>query len=347
MQRQDQAQLLPPFRRNPRLSIRPDAVLRTDIWSEPPPRRRGQPPAAETLPVWAVVTLFDPVIESMPTAPEQLMDSSLYTRLASMAIGGAWIVWNSEAEWQAGKPGTVEFLAAGHGFGPDLIEIAASAVERPLVVGKAVSRARNLFERNGGTILPSGAAVRFRKSQGEDARYAPGENLVKRVAVGSFNGNDSAVLPRYRRETNRFAEDPQKVQQDAVKANPGVRRNPPFMHRKRRPDGIECLEVAIPGSMATLDIEFSVTDWNRPSAPKSVRILPKSRGNYGTIVQDLTGRWLTQEDVLAAAVEAEENARTMTRAYPRHKYETAARYYRGLSEALIELAQMAQAGWRG
>lgn len=334
-----------PAKINPRLTIRPDAVLRVDTWSEPPPRRRGEP-APDVLPVWSVVTLFDPCIESMPIEPEQLMDSELYTRLASLAIGGAWVTWPSEAAWKAGQPGVVEFLASGQGFGPDIIEIVASATGHPLILGNAVSRARRLFDRNGGAIQPSSKANLFRRACGEDARYAPGENLVKRVAAGAYNGNDSAVLPRYRKAMDRFTEDPGKVQQDAVKANPKTRRNPLSMHRKQGPDGVECLEVAIPGSMATLDIEFSVTDWSRPGAPKSVRILPESRGNYGAIVKDLTGRWLTQEDILAAAVEAENDARAMAQAYPRYKYETAARYYRGLSDTFMELAQMMQTGWR-
>jgi hypothetical protein len=123
------------------------------------------------------------------------------------------------------------------------------------------------------------------------------------------------------------------------------RRNPLEAYRQTAPDGTTFQRVYV-GRDATLDIEFSQTDWSRPGAPKTVRVLPSSRGHRGTLVRNLTNRWSTADEVLTAAVAAEASADDMLNAYPRYEYRDAAHYYEGLTEVLTDLASSLQRGWR-
>ena len=123
------------------------------------------------------------------------------------------------------------------------------------------------------------------------------------------------------------------------------RRNPLEAYQQRAPDGTTFRRVYVDRD-ATLDIEFSQTDWSRPGAPKTVRILPSSRGHRGALVRNLTNRWSTADDVLTAAVAAEASADDMFNAYPRYQYRDAAHYYEALTEVLTEIAATLQRGWR-
>lgn len=129
-----------------------------------------------------------------------------------------------------------------------------------------------------------------------------------------------------------------------VAFNP-LRRNPLEAYQQRAPDGTTFQRVCVDRD-ATLDIEFSQTDWSRPGAPKTVRILPSSRGHRGSLVRNLTNRWNTADDVLTAAVAAEASADDMLNAYPRYEYRDAAHYYEALTEVLTDLASSLQKGWR-
>jgi hypothetical protein len=124
-----------------------------------------------------------------------------------------------------------------------------------------------------------------------------------------------------------------------------ARRNPLEAYRQTAPDGTTFQRVYV-GRDATLDIEFSQTDWSHPGAPKTVRVLPSSRGHLGTLVRNLTNRRSTADEVLTAAVAAEASADDMFNAYPQYEFRSAARYYEALTEVLTEIAATLQRGWR-
>jgi hypothetical protein len=130
-----------------------------------------------------------------------------------------------------------------------------------------------------------------------------------------------------------------------IKSAFAVKRNPLEAYRQTAPDGTTFQRVYV-GRDATLDIEFSQTDWSHPGAPKTVRILPSSRGHLGTLVRNLTNHWSTADEVLTAAVAAEASADDMFNAYPQYEFRSAARYYEALTEVLTDLAASLQRGWR-
>lgn len=135
------------------------------------------------------------------------------------------------------------------------------------------------------------------------------------------------------------------------------RRNPLDAYRKQSLDGEVYFSVPFANHMATLDVQFSETDWSRPGAPKTLRVLRTSHmaqrpqhgdlGHYGTLVRRLADAGpLTSDDLLNAAISAEEAAERMFTSYPQYRYRDAAHYYEGLAEVLTDLASSLQAGWR-
>jgi hypothetical protein len=150
----------------------------------------------------------------------------------------------------------------------------------------------------------------------------------------------------YARKKGTSARPPKPVYTREYLASKGMkRRNPLEAYQQRAPDGTTFQRVYV-GRDATLDIEFSQTDWSHPGAPKTVRILPSSRGHRGVLVRNLTNRWSTADEVLTAAVAAEASADDMFSAYPRYEYRDAAHYYEALTEVLTEIAATLQRGWR-
>ena len=119
------------------------------------------------------------------------------------------------------------------------------------------------------------------------------------------------------------------------------------MYSRTGSDGRPYSVIYVPGTYSSeVHVQFSETDWSRPGAPKTLRILPSSVGNRGVIVRDLMGHSLTSDDLLNAAISAEEAAERMFTSYPQYQYRDAAHYYEGLAEVLTDLASSLQAGWR-
>jgi len=136
-----------------------------------------------------------------------------------------------------------------------------------------------------------------------------------------------------------------------------MRENPLEAYRKQSLDGEVYFSVPFANHTATLDVQFSETDWSRPGAPKTLRVLRTSHmaqrpqhgdlGHYGTLVRRLADAGpLTSDDLLNAAISAEEAAERMFTSYPQYRYRDAAHYYEGLAEVLTDLASSLQAGWR-
>lgn len=125
------------------------------------------------------------------------------------------------------------------------------------------------------------------------------------------------------------------------------RRNPASVYSHTGSDGRPYSVIYVPGTYASeVHVQFSETDWSRPGAPKTLRILPSSVGNRGVLVRDLMGRSLTSDDLLNAAVAAEAAAEQMFDSYPQYRYRDAAHYYEGLTEVFTDLAATLQKGWR-
>ena len=111
--------------------------------------------------------------------------------------------------------GKVEYIAAGSGFGPDILEAAADLFKRPLVLGAGWHPAIQLFKRYGGTVTPRGVS-HFQPLQRNDPRALPAKYDVKNMASDAYNRRDLGwgVLPRYQTDAARFQEDPAKLAAD-------------------------------------------------------------------------------------------------------------------------------------
>lgn len=162
-------------------------------------------------------TFFDPEVDRDPRelSEDDFWDDEMYKAYQRMGMGGVKAWWPSEAAWSSGEPGKVEYIAAGSGFGPDILEAAADLFERPLVLGKGWNPAIELFKRYGGTVIPREAS-RFRPVRRPDSRVGPGEFAVKTSASDAYNERNMGwgVLPRYQVDGDRFQEDPAKLAAD-------------------------------------------------------------------------------------------------------------------------------------
>lgn len=164
-----------------------------------------------------VATFYDPEVDRDRREFEQddFWDEGTDKFYKRMGMGGVWAWWPSQAGWAAGQPGTVEYIAAGNGFGPDILEAAADLFERSLVLGKGWSPTIALFKRYGGAVAPKGD-FRFLPVQRPDARLYSGMFAVKTAASDAYNSRDysEGILPRYQTDENRSVEDPAKLAAD-------------------------------------------------------------------------------------------------------------------------------------
>jgi len=211
--------MLRPLRVNPRLNpqrrLRQDArvlfrrqIQDVNMWDEPTPEGT----------FWLYVTFFDPAIDNDSrklTTADVYHNEDAEDLYRSMALGGVRAHWTSENAYLNGEPGVVEYLAAGNGFGPDIVEEAATIMRRPLVLGQGWSPAIRLFERYGGKVSPR-TGSNLKAVTHCDARTGPGFAAVKWAASDAYNNRDSAagILPRYRKSGDRWAEDPAKLDAD-------------------------------------------------------------------------------------------------------------------------------------
>jgi len=201
--------------------------VRVDLYKLPQP-----PPSTSLVPeiewetaehekpgvVWMEVTFYDPEVDSDPrqlSKADVLYDDAAKLFYRKMGMGGVKAWWPSEAAWSSGEPGKVEYIAAGSGFGPDILEAAADLFERSLVLGKGWYPAVELFKRYGGTVTPRGVH-QFQLLQRHDPRALPAKYDVKNMASDAYNERNMGwgVLPRYQVDGDRFREDPAKLAAD-------------------------------------------------------------------------------------------------------------------------------------
>ena len=214
-------------RSNPRRRLRSDARVRIDLYKLPQP-----PPSTSRVPeiewetadhekpgvVWMEATFYDPEVDRDPrqlSREDVLYDDAAKLFYSKMGMGGVKAWWPSEAAWASGEPGKVEYIAAGSGFGPDILEAAADLFKHPLVLGAGWHPAIQLFKRYGGTVTPRGVS-HFHPLQRDDPRALPAKYDVKNMASDAYNRRDLGwgVLPRYQMDAARFQEDPAKLAAD-------------------------------------------------------------------------------------------------------------------------------------
>lgn len=199
-------------RQNPRLSLRRDALLTVE-------ESTIEAPGDETFKTgqfWSVVTLFDPSIKTgQPEGkPYNPWDRKQYEWYEKQVLGGVWARWDSEERYLKGKPGVVEFLAAGKGFGPDVLEAAAREVGVPLVLDhQATWEAKQLFQHYGGQVLPGSGPAFHKVKSTKPMQDSIG--IVRRTAVASYNNLGSPHLPRYMVDGDSFRQDMAKVRGDS------------------------------------------------------------------------------------------------------------------------------------
>jgi hypothetical protein len=170
---------------------------------------------------WMHVTFFDPAIDNDPRDLETddvYHNDHLYHLYQSMALGGVRAYWTSKQAYRDGEPGVVEYIAAGSGFGPDILEESANIIGRPLKLGRGWNPAIVLFDRYGGTVHPRQASTRAGVVH-DDVRYAPGIGAVKSAASDAFNEGvlSAGILPRYQKDDDRYLEDTAKLDADAAR----------------------------------------------------------------------------------------------------------------------------------
>ena len=88
-------------------------------------------------------------------------------------------------------------------------------------------------------------------------------------------------------------------------------------------------------------MEFSKID---PGEQRRFRLLPNSPKEAGWL-KPIIGKWLSADDALNLAVEAEGLSKNMYSSYPRHEYRDAARFYEGMSVVFFGLAEAVQTPW--
>ena len=212
--------MLRPLRVNPRLN--PRRKLRRDarvLFEEKTQTRKTWAEVTPAGTFWMYVTFFDPAIDN---DPRELETDDVYHKdgvhglYQSMALGGVRACWTSEQSYNAGEPGVVEYIAAGNGFGPDILEESATIMARPLVLGRGWNPAIELFDRYGGQVTPRSTS-NLMPVEHYDARVGPGVAAVKSAASDAYSNRDmgSGILPRYRKSDDRWTEDPAKLDADA------------------------------------------------------------------------------------------------------------------------------------
>ena len=202
------------LRINPRRRLRADTRVHVDSFTKD---KQSTPLPGPVGGYWRVVTFFDPEVDRDPRelSDDDFWDEDVDKFYKKTALGGVWAWWPSEAGYSAGEPGKVEFIAAGSGFGPDILEASADVFSRPLVLGRGWNPANDLFKRYGGTVEPRGA-FRLKPVKHLDARVGPGQFAVRTSASEAFNALSlrAGILPRYQSDGDRYVEDPAKLAAD-------------------------------------------------------------------------------------------------------------------------------------
>jgi hypothetical protein len=179
------------------------------------------------------VVLFAPEIDEdqQYVTQRSLYDRSRYDAYKRLVIGGAWVMWPNVEAYARKEPGTIEYIAAGKGFGPSILQLTADVAERSVRSGRTWTASKRLFDRYGGIVHPSGNAVRFKPTVYKDQRYAPGVLTIRRCASSAFNAGDNAagILPRYQFGAHSTVEDLVQLDADTQLSEARQDRNAPNM----------------------------------------------------------------------------------------------------------------------
>jgi len=203
-------------RLNPRRKLRTDAPFLATSWVQETKSWSDQTPPGT---LWVAVAFFDPEVDRDPSTLDKraiYFNHDTLKQYRSYAIGGLQAHWPSEQAFEEGQPGVVEYIAAGSGYGPDVLEESANIIGRPLTLGRGWNPAIVLFERYGGTVHPRQTSTRPEVAH-DDVRYSAGIGAVKSAAVDAFNEGllSAGILPRYQQAGDRHREDPAKLDADA------------------------------------------------------------------------------------------------------------------------------------
>lgn len=154
--------------------------------------------------VMQYIALFDPAILGPLYNTHAGVPLEYVSRQAQFVLGGAWLYYPTEAAFDNPQaPATVEYIAAGEGFGPDIIQAVADKAGHPLKLSRrAWEASERLFARFGGTVYPSENPVPYRDERfGSDwaLRLQPGMQAIYSSASWGYNNRQegSAALPRY------------------------------------------------------------------------------------------------------------------------------------------------------
>ena len=205
-------------RLNPRRKLRADALFLFEAWTQKTESGSDHTPPGT---FWVSVTFFDPEVDRDPSTLDRraiYFDRDMLKQYKSYALGGLQAHWPSEQAFEEGQPGAVEYIAAGSGFGPDVLEESANIIGRPLTLGRGWNPAIVLFDRYGGTVHPRQASTRAGVVH-DDVRYAAGIWAVKSAASDAFNEGllSAGILPRYQKGDDRHREDTAKLDADAAR----------------------------------------------------------------------------------------------------------------------------------
>lgn len=247
-------------------------------------------------------------------------EESIYAAARAVVARGLAESARLRTTTEGGRP------ALGVAFGYDILDGVSARTTK-------ITRA---LEQAGGRVVGG-----FHFREGEATRY-PRSRRRGPQAAPPVDPHAAAVAQARKKAARSRA--PKPVYSKAYLAAKGMKRRNP-VEQFRMPGGHSRMYLTDGG---VLDVTYSSTDWNQPGAAKrTLRILPTSTGHCGTLVRDLVGKDLSADALLAAAIEADESAKMMYDSYPRHVYRSAARYYEGLTLALLQLAgQLQGTGWR-
>ena len=210
-----------------------------------------------------------------------------------------------------------------------------------------------ILEKGGGHVAGSSHARRNPEGERHTSLKEQAESALLWERIRNAKSRKEALA--HYRAALLAAENEQRLLRDRKKAGKGrkpkpvytkeylakkgmPRRNPLEMYR--RPGDL--FSVSIPFTTSTpLSVEFSKTD---PGEQRRFRLLPNSPKEAGWL-KPIIGKWLSADDALDLAVEAEGLSKNMYSSYPRHEYRDAARFYEGMSVVFFGLAEAVQTPW--
>jgi hypothetical protein len=181
---------------------------------------------------WGSCVFFDADSLNAP-ALENEDDFETDDALKTYCLGGVWVKWKTPASYQAGDAGMVEYISAGTGFGPDILELAASYFDRPLRLGRGWASSQTLFARYPGGIVLPGVPKRLRlvpKRFADADVFDSGRSEVQGTALLSFESRDESVgiLPRYQQPNDRYSVNMAAIEADTEQ----LQRNPRLSARR-------------------------------------------------------------------------------------------------------------------